>query len=64
MTDKPADSEKLLFDYFLSELDFYNRQDIKTSKDLIEYYKENVTIRDGDEDNCSCCGREIVGEDD
>ena len=65
MTDKITDSEKLLFDYFLNELDFYNRQDIKTSKELVEYYRENVTIKDGDDNDCSCCGggREIIDDD-
>jgi hypothetical protein len=64
MTEKLPDSEKLLFDYFLNELDFYSRKDIKTSKDLIEYYRENIIIKDGD-DSCSCCGgeRNIVDDD-
>ena len=58
-------NEKLLFDYFLNELDFYKRQDIKTSKELIEHYRENITIKDDNERDCSCCGggRDIIDDD-
>ena len=63
MTDKLPDSEKLLFDYFLNELDHWQRKDIKTSKDLIEFYKDNITIREI-EFNCSHCGgRDIIDDD-
>lgn len=58
-----TDSEKLLFDYFLNRIDHWQRQDIKTSKDLIEFYENNLTIRDSDA-NCSCCGeRDIIDDD-
>lgn len=55
MTDKLLDSEKLLFDYFLKQIDHWQRQKIKTSKDLIEFYENNLTITDSDA-NCSCGG--------
>ncbi len=65
MTKNPViliDSEKLLFDYFFNELAHFQRKDIKTSKDLIEYYKENITIKEIDS-NCSCCGgRDIIND--
>lgn len=63
MTNIIPDSEKLLFDYFLNELDHWKRKDIKTSVDLIEHYKNYITIKEN-EDNCSCCGggRDIIDE--
>ena len=64
MTEKLPDSEKLLFDYFLKQIDHWQRQEIKTSKDLIEFYENNLTITDSDA-NCSCCGgdRDIIDDD-
>ena len=55
MIEKLPDSEKLLFDYFLKQIDHWQRQEIKTSKDLIEFYENNLTITDSDA-NCSCGG--------
>lgn len=52
----PNKEEKLLFDYFLSRLEHFGRQNIKTSKDLIEVY-ERYTVKDVDS-NCSCCAGE------
>lgn len=40
----------ILFQYFLDQIDFitdeYKDEHIKSPRDLIEYYRENISIRD------------------
>lgn len=35
-----------LFDYFLNQIDHWQREKIKTEDDLIEHYEKNIIIRD------------------
>lgn len=35
-----------LFNYFLTRLDHWQREQIKTEEDLIKFYDDNIVIRD------------------